>query len=95
MKKKNIEDFAVSSKSTGFDEFLKAYNKHYGRTYEGVLAYYGIETNEYQGNDIAWTTNIISPSEAITLLTSKPLTEGESRSDMVKAFENYIHTTPK
>ena len=77
---KNLPDFCVSSQATGFNEFLKVYNKYFNDTYMGNLKYYGVcnvSHEQWIGRESAWTTNIITPQEAIFLLTGKQLTEGD------------------
>jgi len=78
---KQIKDFAVSSQEAGFDEFLRVLSIHIGLSttknqLKGCYKYYGFENNKAACYDEAWwTTNIITPSAAIALLTGKQLTE--------------------
>lgn len=76
--KKSLPDFCVSSEANGFDEFLKVYSEYFRYDYQGFNLFYGVKNNDENYDDKAWTTNIITPFEAIALLTAKPLTEGDS-----------------
>ena len=76
---KQIKDFAVSSQEAGFDEFLLIWNEHFKYGLIGLYEYYGC----IQNLPSIWTTKahvdapIITPQEAIALLTGKQLTEGD------------------
>ena len=73
--KNSLPDFCVSRKANGFDEFLKVYSEYFRYDYEGFSLFYGMKDNDAYDDNETWTTNIITPFEAIALLTAKPLTD--------------------
>ena len=78
--KNKLPDFCVSSSANGLDEFLRVYSEYFRYDYQGFNLFYGVKNNDENYDDKAWTTNIITPFEAIALLTAKPMTEGKMRS---------------
>jgi len=89
-----IPDFAViSDDSIGFYEFLEAYGKHEGYDYQQnryKIKYFGyFDGGHFNVNDLSvirpnFNPPILTPSEAIALLTGKQLTEGERQRDVIK-----------
>ena len=74
---KTLPDFCVSSQADGFDEFLRVYNEHFERKSKGLFEFYGAKDNKAYYEEDEWTANILTPQQAIALLTAKPLTEGD------------------
>ena len=83
--KNNLPDFCVSSKADGFDEFLKVYSEYFRYDYEGFNLFYGVKNNDANVDEEEWTTNIITPLQAIALLNG-----GEEPMQEARKYESKI-----